>query len=262
MYEFKAMLTMDTLIWAIDNNYSEQPDDEEFIHLKTYPIDKDMFNVDLNNWMIEINQHLIPKWFDPGRAEQEMQKMLKEIFDSRYIVNEDAFMINKGRWFIKNSGIDATKMAELYCYGESSVTCGDYCRVSAYDKTRVFSFDSCAIKQYDESSSMAHDRCHIKAYDTSTVNAYNMCIAELNDRCVCIAYDNTRIVAGGCSRVDALRHSYITASEYCSVKLKDYAILVASDRVQVEASGRNYIDIKNGSNVITDKIDSEVIIRR
>ena len=76
-----------------------------FVRVECRPIDDDIFNHDLNNWYLSVDQDFIPEWFDKDKAERQFKEIyLPEFFEKRFIINRevDEIAANSGRWFVKN----------------------------------------------------------------------------------------------------------------------------------------------------------------
>lgn len=78
-----------------------------FVRVEITPVDDDIFNHDLNNWKMHIDQDFIPDWFDYKKTERELKVQLKKFFDKCFIINkiiDDIY--NKFIYGIKDSTIE------------------------------------------------------------------------------------------------------------------------------------------------------------
>jgi hypothetical protein len=75
-----------------------------FVRCELLPIDNNIFNHDMKNWKLSIDQDTIPEWFDRYKSEKTMKKYLKEIIDNRFAL-KSLREIKEGRWFIGNSAV-------------------------------------------------------------------------------------------------------------------------------------------------------------
>ena len=71
-----------------------------FVRVELLPEDGDVFNHDLKNWKLKVDQDFRPDWFDDKEAEKEMKLAIKEVFEQRFIVNRVVKEIKEGRWFV------------------------------------------------------------------------------------------------------------------------------------------------------------------
>jgi len=100
------------------NDSTKEP---QFVRVEVTPKDGDIFNHNLKNWELQIDQDLIPKWFNKNQSEKEAKEKLKEWFETRFAIGK-VDRINKGRWFIgKNAQVK-------YIHGSAQV---EYIRDSA-----------------------------------------------------------------------------------------------------------------------------------
>jgi hypothetical protein len=73
-----------------------------FVRIEMTPKDGDVFNHDLANWELEVDQDFKPDWFDPAKAEEHMKKYhMPEVFE-RFIIDREVQEIKEGRWYMKN----------------------------------------------------------------------------------------------------------------------------------------------------------------
>ena len=86
----------------------------KFVRVEMLPGDGDIFNHDLSNWKLKVDQEFIPDWFNKFKTEEDMKKKLPEFFEQRFIINDRSGQKREGqRLFLKNSSVVA--------WGNSSV---------------------------------------------------------------------------------------------------------------------------------------------
>jgi hypothetical protein len=77
-----------------------------FVRVEIIPADGNIFNHDLKNWQLKVDQDFRPDWFSEKFAETEMKKALKDVFNSRFLIDREIKEISEGRWFLKNGKVD------------------------------------------------------------------------------------------------------------------------------------------------------------
>ena len=77
----------------------------DFVRVEMIPADGDLFNHDLANWKLKVDQDFRPDWFCEGEVAESMKRYLGEFFDKRFIIDKTVDEVNEGRWFLKNGMI-------------------------------------------------------------------------------------------------------------------------------------------------------------
>ena len=75
----------------------------DFVRVEITPKDGNIFNHDLENWELQVDQDFKPDWFSKKFAEVEMKKELKNWWKERFIISGKIDKIDKGRWFLGGS---------------------------------------------------------------------------------------------------------------------------------------------------------------
>lgn len=85
-----------------DSNYTPS-----FVRIEIIPQDNDIFNHNLKNWRIKIDQDIIPEWFERNRLRYEDQayEALKCCWKKTFITNRRVKLLKKGRWFVGENGV-------------------------------------------------------------------------------------------------------------------------------------------------------------
>jgi len=79
---------------------TDKDDKPKFVRVEIVPIDGNIFNHDLKNWKLKVDQDYKPDWFSEKFAEKEMKEALQEVFKERFVVKGKIDRIEKGRWFL------------------------------------------------------------------------------------------------------------------------------------------------------------------
>ncbi len=114
MCEFKSGIVLkDRVFCPLDyDNHEEmlkelkltdKDDNPNFVRVEIIPIDGNIFNHDLKNWKLRVDQDFKPEWFSEKFAEAEMKVALKEVFRERFINKGFIDKIGKGRWYLGGS---------------------------------------------------------------------------------------------------------------------------------------------------------------
>ena len=76
----------------------------DFVRVEMIPKDGNIFNHDIKNWVLKVDQDFRPKWFSEKFAEAEMKKAIKELWAERFVLGRTIKEIKNGRWFVGNGG--------------------------------------------------------------------------------------------------------------------------------------------------------------
>jgi len=113
---FSGIVCKDRLVYDLDNDSHEVllektgfNDDKpfpNFVRVELLPQDDDIFNHDLKNWKLRVDQDRVPDWFDKSDAEKKMLAALKKVFKERFIINSDEWEERRNqRIFVKKSKV-------------------------------------------------------------------------------------------------------------------------------------------------------------
>ena len=78
----------------------------DFVRVEIIPIDGNIFNHNLNNWQLKVDQDFKPEWFSEKFAKKELRKALPKLFAERFLIDRKLKEIKEGRWFLKNGKVD------------------------------------------------------------------------------------------------------------------------------------------------------------
>ncbi len=73
-----------------------------FVRVELTPNDENLFNHNMDNWSLHVDQDYTPDWFNHDQIEDEVKIKLKEVIENRFVLGEMK-EINQGRWFIGGS---------------------------------------------------------------------------------------------------------------------------------------------------------------
>ena len=110
---FSVIVTKKSIVWDIDiDNHTtllekagikDEKKDPNFVRVELLPKDSDVFNHDLKNWKLHVDQDFKPDWFDENDAEKRVKKLVGEVFVGRFIKSKIK-EITAGRWFLGTGG--------------------------------------------------------------------------------------------------------------------------------------------------------------
>ena len=78
--------------------------DPDFVRVELIPQDKDIWNHNIKNWKLKVDQDFRPDWFEEKWAEQEMRNEIKKLWEERFIINRTVKEIKEGRWWLGEGG--------------------------------------------------------------------------------------------------------------------------------------------------------------
>ena len=192
---FSAIVTKNDIIYDLNNDQHEELIKKANLNDSTLKpnfvrvelINKDVFDRNLNNWKLIIDQDMIPEWFNKDIVEQRVKKLFASIYDKIILIDQKDVKLHNRRVFIKNSSVIA--------YGHSSV--------KAYGKSSVEANGQSSVEAYGYSSVVANGHSSVNAFDHSSVEAYGNSFIAATDHSSVEAYGYSSVVANGCSSVVA-----------------------------------------------------------
>ena len=97
-------------------NIEDNKVNPNFVRIEVIPKDNDLFNHNLNNWKINIDQDYKPDWFFIEEYEEKIKIELQKWFEQRFLIDDNfGKIIKEGKWFLKNSTVSGM-------YGNSIAT--------------------------------------------------------------------------------------------------------------------------------------------
>ena len=129
---FSGIITREKTVWDYDNdsrefliekgNLEDLSKSPDFVWVELIPRDGDVFNHNLKNWYLKIDQDFKPDWFSDEFAAKEMKKAIKQVFKKRFFVDLDEWhIVENKRVFVKNSSVKARENSSVVAWGNSSV---------------------------------------------------------------------------------------------------------------------------------------------
>jgi len=95
----------------------------------------DVFDHNLDNWTLTVDQDNVPEWYDKDVALRMCKEAISEVFRERFLIDvKDDRIIKTGRWWLKNS------RAELY--GSSSAVLRESSRAVLRESSRAVLYGS------------------------------------------------------------------------------------------------------------------------
>ena len=101
----------------------------KFVRVEMLPVDNNIFNHNLDNWKIKIDQPNTPEWFNEFKAEEDCKKELIKFFEQRFYIDCKNIEIYYQRVFIENSSVVA--------WGKSYVVARETSSVEAWGNSYV-----------------------------------------------------------------------------------------------------------------------------
>ena len=154
---FSAIITKDDIIYDPQTDMHEdlikkaRLDDTtlrpDFVRVEINPIDRDIFNHDMNNWQFKIDQDLLPVWWTKDFlriAKERTKQALQDVFGKIIFINVKNAVITNQRAFLKNSSVEA--------WGNSSVVARDNSSVEARGNSSVEAWDNSSVVAWGNSS--------------------------------------------------------------------------------------------------------------
>ena len=124
-----------------DNGYSPK-----FVRVEIHPIDGNIFNHDLKNWKLIVDQDYRPDWFEEKWTEEEMKKELQILFKERFIIDDKTWQKREGqRIFVKNSSVVAWENSSVVARENSSVVAWENSSVVAWENSSVVARENSQI---------------------------------------------------------------------------------------------------------------------
>ena len=196
MCQFKSAIVLkDRIYCPLKHDHHTQmleelniKDDNEFpnfVRVEMVPKDRDVFNHNLENWILHVDQDFLPDWFDVEKVEKEMKIKMEEVFEKCFAIDsQDWKEYRDTKIYVKNSKIRTFNSSVVARYNSSVV---------ARYNSSVVAWDNSSVVAWDNSSVVARGNSSVEARDNSSV--------EARDNSSVVAWDNSSVVARGNSSV-------------------------------------------------------------
>jgi hypothetical protein len=179
-------------------------DDNEFpnfVRVEMVPKDRDVFNHNLENWILHVDQDFLPDWFDVEKVEKEMKIKMEEVFEKCFAIDsQDWKEYRDTKIYVKNSKIRTFNSSVVARYNSSVVARYNSSVVARYNSS-VVAWDNSSVVAWDNSSVVAWDNSSVVARGNSSVEARDNSSVEARDNSSVVAWDNSSVVARGNSSV-------------------------------------------------------------
>ena len=191
----------------------------KFVRAELTPKDNDIFNHNLDNWQLYVDQSNKPEWYNEFVAEERCKKELSKWFAERFIIDDKSWRHIQGqRFYIKNSNVVAKDKSSVEAWGDSHVEAYNDSSIKAWGDSTVVAKDKSRVVAKDKSSVVARDKSSVRACDTSSVRAC--------DTSSVVAWDKSSVVARQSSHVEAYNDSSIKAWGKSSVVALDKSSVI------------------------------------
>ena len=141
-----------------------------FVRVELLPQDGNVFNHDLKNWKLKLDQDFKPDWFDLEKSEELMKKKLQEVFDKRFIVDDKAWQERKGqRLFIKNSNVIGRENCSIVGWGNCSIVGWGNCSIEGRENCSIEGRENCSIEGRGNCSIVGWENCSIEGRGNSQI---------------------------------------------------------------------------------------------
>jgi len=174
----------------------------DFVRVEMNPKDGNIFNHDLDNWVLKVDQDFKPEWFSEKFAAKEMQRELKNWWQERFIFDDKSWKKLQGsKFYVKNSSVVAWENSSVVAWENSSVVARENSSVVAWENSSVVAWENSSVVARENSSVVAWGNSSVEARENSSV----------------VARENSSVVAWGNSSVVARENSSVVAWENSSV---------------------------------------------
>ena len=124
----------------------------DFVRVELLPKDNNIFNHNMSNWQIKVDQDFRPDWFSEKFAEAEMKKALKVLIAERFIINSNKLEERRDqRIFVAKSKVKVYKCV-VQARGNSSVEAWGNSSVVARENSSVVARGNSSVVAWENSS--------------------------------------------------------------------------------------------------------------
>jgi hypothetical protein len=213
-----------------------------FVRIEITPIDNDIFNHNLENWKLKVDQDIIPDWFDIKESEERAIYKLQEWFEKCFVIDRQDWNEYKDvKLYVKNSKVRVIN---------SSVVARENSSVVARENSSVVAWENSSVVAWENSSVVAWGKSSVVAWENSSVEAWGKSSVE--------AWGKSSVVARGKSSVVARENSSVVAWENSSVVAWENSSVVAWGKSQILIPYSKNINIKSVNDKATIKDLSDI----
>src|SRR3990167_961309 len=154
-----------------------------FVRVEITPKDGDLFNHNLDNWVMRVDQDFKPAWWkNKDKHEKHLKCILeKEIFPKRFAINEDGKEFENASVWIKNSKGIIVRNSSVVAWENSSVVARGNSSVVAWENSSVVACVNSSVVAWENSSVVAWENSSVEARGNSSVVARENSSVEAND---------------------------------------------------------------------------------
>ncbi len=171
------VLTKDRAFWSVKTDSHEDIIEEfglcadgvqgpNIVRVEIHPPDDD-FLKPLDTWRFQVDQDLLPDWWDAQEGEARARLALKDWAAARVFTEGEHTVTEGTYWAYGSATICARNSATVYAYGSAIVHAYDSATVHAYNSATVHAYNSATVHAYG--SVHARHSTNVWAYDSVTV---------------------------------------------------------------------------------------------
>ncbi|MCX8130915.1 MAG: hypothetical protein N3I35_12550 [Clostridia bacterium] len=219
---------------------------KSFVRCEIIPKDGDLFNHSMDNWKLNVDQDIVPDWFDKDEVEGNFKdRYLPEVFEKCFAIDEQSCKEYRDtKVYVKNSKIRVFNSSVVACENSSVVARGN---------SSVEACGNSSVVARDNSSVVARENSSVEAYGNSSVEAYGNSSVVACENSSVVARGNSSVVARGNSSVVARENSSVEAFGNSSVEAFGNSSVVARDNSSVLIPYSTGINIKGVHDFATIK---------
>jgi hypothetical protein len=232
---------------------SDSRNDPNFVRVEIVPGDGNIFNHDLSNWALKVDQDIIPDWFDSVIAERLMKESLQNVFRERFFINrKNKIEINNQRVFLENSHAELWGSSHAELWGSSHAELWDSSHAVLRDSSHAVLWGSSHAVLWDSSHAVLRGSSHAVLWGSSHAVLSDSSHAEL--------WDSSHAVLWGSS------HAELWDSSHAELRGSSYAELWGSSHAELWDSshavlrGSSHAELWGSSHAC--KISNRVIIEK
>jgi hypothetical protein len=172
-----------------------------FVRVEITPKGGDIWNHDINNWKLRVDQDFRPDWFDVDEVEPRAKEKLKEWFEQCFVIDDKIWKEYKDtKIYVKNSKVKAFN-SSVEAWGNSSVEERENSSVVERGNSSVVARGNSSVVARGNSSVVARENSSVEAWGNSSVEAWGNSSVEARENSSVEARENSSVVARGNSQI-------------------------------------------------------------
>jgi hypothetical protein len=133
-----------------------------FVRVEITPVDGDIFNHNLDNWKLRVDQDFRPDWFDVDKAEKECKIKMQEWFEKCFAIDSQEWKeFRNTRIYVRNAKVEAWENSSVVAWGNSSV--------EAWENSSVVARGNSSVEARENSSVVARENSSVVAWGNSQI---------------------------------------------------------------------------------------------